>query len=161
MAYPISDRLSTHNLLGWLAFHRMHPNPSVSHPSNHFETFSKRIRERKEVCKMKYITKARSDEHGIAKIPLHDKNGKILNRVEKVSNKSILFYASDDIKTDYSDLSGTTAIMECRIPTEQGENVTNDKVEILRVQGNNVIVKINDVAFSVYIGIVKFIKDGE
>lgn len=110
---------------------------------------------------MKYITKARSDEHGIAKIPLYNKDGKITNRVEKVSNKSILFYASDDIKTEYSDISGTTAIMECRIPTENGENVTNDKVEILRVQGNNVIVKINDTAFSVYIGIVKFIKDGE
>ena len=110
---------------------------------------------------MKYITKARSDEHGIAKIPLYSKDGKILNRVEKVSNKSILFYASDDIKTEYSDINGTTCIMECRIPTENGENVTNDKVEILRVQGNNVIVKINDTAFSVYIGIVKFIKDGE
>ena len=110
---------------------------------------------------MKYITKARSDEHGTAKIPLYDKNGKITNRVEKVSNKSILYYASDDIKTEYTDLSGVTAIMECRIPTENGENVTNDKVEILRVQGNNVIVKIGDIAFSVYIGIVKFIKDGE
>lgn len=110
---------------------------------------------------MKYITKARSDEHGMAKVALYDRNGKVLNRVEKVSNKSILYYATDDIKSDYTDLSGTTAIMECRIPTDDGENVTSDRVEILRTQGNNVIVSINGVAFSIYIGIVTFYKDGE
>lgn len=110
---------------------------------------------------MKYITKARSDEHGIAKIALYDKNDNVTNKVDKVSSSSILYYASDDFKTEYSDISGVSCTMECRIPTLDGENVTRDKVEILRVQGNNVIVKIGDTAFSIYIGITKFIKDGE
>lgn len=107
---------------------------------------------------MKYITRARSDEHGIAKIGLYDQNNNIINKVDKVSSSSILYYASDDFKTEYTDISGTTCIMECRIPTIDGENVTRDTVEILRVQGNNVIVKINDTAFSIYIGITKFYK---
>lgn len=112
---------------------------------------------------MKYISKARSDEHGKAEIPLYDKNGKILNRIDKVSKSSILYYASDDVKSGYSDISGVKAVMECRIPTDDGENVTTDNVEILRVQGNNVVVLMDfdKTAYSVYIGITKFTKDGE
>lgn len=109
---------------------------------------------------MKYISKARSDEHGTAKIPIFDENEKITNRIETVSKDSILYYASDDIKTEYSDVSGVKARMVCTIPTTDGENVTSDNVEILRVQGNNVIVLIGDIAFSVYIGITKFYKIG-
>lgn len=105
---------------------------------------------------MKYISKARSDEHGIAKIPLYDENNKITNKVDKVAKSSILYFASDEIKSDYTDINGVTAVMECTIPTESDDIITHDIVEILRVQSNNVIVKIGDQAFSVYIGIVKF-----
>jgi len=108
---------------------------------------------------MKYISKAKSTEYGNAEIPLFDKDGNITNRIVKVSNDSILYYADDKIKSGFSDVSGVTCKMVCKFDTIDGEKTTNDIVEIIRLMGNNVIVKLGDAYYSVYKGIATFIRE--
>lgn len=110
---------------------------------------------------MKYISKAKNTEYGKAEIPIFDKDGNITNRVCKVSDGSILFYADDKVKSGFSDVSGIKCRMVCKFETIDGEKTTEDTVEIVRLMGNNVIVKIGDNFFSVYKGIATFCKDGE
>ena len=108
---------------------------------------------------MKYINKAKNTEYGSAEIPLFDVNGNIINRVVKVSKDSILYYADDKIKSGFSDASGITCKMVCRFETTDGEIETTDIVEIVRLMGNNIIVKMGDKYLSVYKGIATFIKE--
>ena len=108
---------------------------------------------------MKYITKAKSNEYGTAEIPLFDKDGNITNRIVRVSNDSILYYADDKIKSGYSNISGTVCKMVCKFDTIDGEKTTSDTVEIVKLLGNNVIVKLGDNYYSVYKGIATFIRE--
>ena len=125
---------------------------------------------------MDYIKKARSDEHGIAEIPLYDENtGKIVNRISIVDDSSCLKFLSDKRKSGYSDLSGTVCKMVMTVDKttidENGKvvpmldkdgNIMSDTgtsiVEVLRVKNNDVVVKIDGVAYTVYIGVTKFYK---
>lgn len=113
---------------------------------------------------MEYIKKSRSDEHGIAEIPLYDPNtDKVVNRISTVDNNSCLKFLSDKRKSGYSDISGVTCKMVMTVSgkdangneyTETGESIC----EILRVKGNDVVVSIDGVAYTVYIGVAKFYK---
>lgn len=125
---------------------------------------------------MEYIKKSRSDEHGTAEIPLYDENtGKVVNRISVVDNDSCLKFLSDKRKSGYTDLSGTVCKMvmtidktttdengktvpmldkDGNIMTESGTSI----VEILRVKNNDVVVKIDGTAYTVYIGVTKFYK---
>ena len=107
---------------------------------------------------MKYVSKAKNTEYGKAEIPLFDAKGNVTNRICKVSDGSILYYADDKVKSGFSDVSGVTCKMICKFETADGEKTTEDTVEIVRLMGNNVIVKIGDAFFSVYKGIVTFVK---
>ena len=125
---------------------------------------------------MEYIKKSRSDEHGNAEIPLYDESsGKVVNRISVVDNDSCLKFLSDKRKSGYTDLSGTVCKMvmtidmtttdengkvvpmldkDGNIMTESGTSIC----EILRVKNNDVVVKIDGVAYTVYIGVTKFYK---
>lgn len=125
---------------------------------------------------MEYIKKSRSDEHGIAEIPLYDETtGKVVNRISIVDDNSCLKFLSDKRKSGYTDLSGTVCKMVMTIDkttidengkvvplTDEKGNIITDTgtsiVEILRVKNNDVVVKIDGVAFTVYIGVTKFYK---
>lgn len=108
---------------------------------------------------MKYINKAKSCEYGNAEIPLFDADGNVTNRIVKVSKDSILYYADDKIKAGFSDVSGITCKMVCKFETIDGEVTTTDTVEIVRLMGNNVVVKMGDRFLSVYKGIATFIRE--
>lgn len=108
--------------------------------------------------KMKYISKARSDEHGTAKVPVYNEDGiGISNKVSKVRENSLLAFASDDVRSEYTDVSGDIVQMVCRVPVGDDTVETRDVVEILRTQGNFVVVRFSDgCAYSVYAGIATF-----
>lgn len=113
---------------------------------------------------MEYIKKSRSDEHGTAEIPLYDPNtDKVVNRISVVDNNSCLKFLSDKRKSGYSDISGVTCKMVMTVSgkddngneyTDSGESI----VEVLRVKGNDVVVSIDGVAYTVYMGVAKFYK---
>lgn len=125
---------------------------------------------------MEYIKKARSDEHGKAEIPLYDETtGKVVNRVSVVDDNSCLKFLSDKRKTGFSDLSGVVCKMVMTVDkttvdengkvipmTDEKGNIVTDTgtsiVEVLRVKNNDVVVKIDGVAFTVYMGVAKFYK---
>lgn len=107
---------------------------------------------------MKYVQTARSSEHGTAKIPLYDENDNVINKVSIVDSGSFLKFLDNSKTTDYSDISGTTVKMVISIDKDGIVDTTTDTVEILRTQGNYVIVLKDDSAYSIYSGVAKFYK---
>ena len=107
---------------------------------------------------MKYVSKPKTTEYGKAEIELYDKDGNITNRVIKVPKNSILYYTDDKAKTGFTDISGVTCIMKCKFDTTDGEAETTDTVEIIRQDGNKIVVKLGDKYLSIYKGVVTFVK---
>ena len=107
---------------------------------------------------MKYVQSARSAEHGDARIPLYDENDKVINKISIVDSGSFLKFLDNSKTTDYSNVSGVTVKMVITIEKDGVVDTTTDTVEILRTQGNYVIVLKDGNAYSIYNGVAKFYK---
>lgn len=107
---------------------------------------------------MKYVQSARSAEHGTARVPLYDESDKIINKISTVDNDSFLKFLDNSKTTDFSDISGTTVKMVLSIDKDGVTDTTSDVVEILRTQGNYVIVLKDGIAYSIYGGVARFYK---
>lgn len=107
---------------------------------------------------MKYVQSARSAEHGTARVALYDENDNVINKISTVDSGSFLKFLDNSKTTDFSDISGTTVRMVITIDKDGVVDTTSDVVEILRTQGNYVIVLKDGVAYSIYSGVAKFYK---
>lgn len=95
------------------------------------------------------VSKARTTEHGTAKIPLMNNKNEVVNFVSTENDPSILFFLDDRRSKDYTDISGCKVRMV--ITADRGDKtVTKESVvEILRADATKIYVLYNDVAYGV------------